>query len=154
VNVVLVLLGALVLALGLVSARISQSPFPPSLPAFGASIAIGPHVLGWVDNAELGSRPRMVEVAARITLGIGMVGAARRVPVWTAMSPLPSRKRHEQPGPLRSDHETGRVVMTRPADKCWPGICNGFNWLARACRPLEVRAVRRIFPTPTYWRRA
>jgi hypothetical protein len=82
VNVVLVLLGALVLALGLVSARISQSPFPPSLPAFGASIAIGPHVLGWVDNAELGSRPRMVEVAARITLGIGMVGpkgSVRRV---------------------------------------------------------------------------
>ena len=48
-NVTVAVLGALVLGLGLVSARLARSSFPPTLLALVAGVALGPVGLGLLD---------------------------------------------------------------------------------------------------------
>lgn len=79
-DLILALLGGLVMVLGLASARLARSAGPPTLLAFAAGVIVGPLGLGWLDLALLGDRATIVEKAARITLGIGLVGVALRVP--------------------------------------------------------------------------
>lgn len=79
-NTIVALLGGLTLVLGLGSAKLAASPLPPTLLALLIGVAVGPEVLGWVDPETLGQRPDIMEKAARLTLGIGLVGVALRVP--------------------------------------------------------------------------
>jgi sodium/hydrogen antiporter len=79
-DVILALLGAMILALGLASAWLEKSPFPPTLLALGFGIAVGPAGLDWVDPEALADRAALVEGATRLVLGISLMGVALRVP--------------------------------------------------------------------------
>lgn len=93
-NLITTLLGGMVLLLGLVSKRLAQSPLPPTLIALLVGIVLGPHVLGLLDVAALGEEATIRERLARLTLGIGLVGVALRIPAeyprrnWRAMAVL------------------------------------------------------------------
>jgi NhaP-type Na+/H+ or K+/H+ antiporter len=79
-NVVVTALGALVLVLGLVSKRLKHSPIPPTLAALLVGVALGPAALGWIDLSAMGNQELILEKAARLTLGIGLISVALRIP--------------------------------------------------------------------------
>ncbi|MCU0254359.1 MAG: cation:proton antiporter, partial [Acidobacteria bacterium] len=79
-NVVVALLGGTILLLGLASERLAASPFPPTLLALLLGVAIGPEALNLIDLERLGDRADLLEKAARLALGIGLVGVALRIP--------------------------------------------------------------------------
>jgi NhaP-type Na+/H+ or K+/H+ antiporter len=90
-NLITALLGASVLLLGLGSKRLAASPVPPSLIALAVGVGVGPGALNLIDLDALGDRATVLEHAARLALGIGLVGVALRVPSeyprrnWRAM---------------------------------------------------------------------
>ena len=79
-NWILTVLGAMTLALGLASKWLQKSFLPPTVLALFFGIVLGPKVLGVIDLAALGDRTRILEGVARVTLGIGLVGVALRLP--------------------------------------------------------------------------
>lgn len=79
-NVIVTLLGGTILLLGLASKRLAASPFPPTLLALLLGVAIGPQVLNLIDLDQLGDRADLLEKAARLALGVGLVGVALRIP--------------------------------------------------------------------------
>lgn len=79
-NVVVTVLGGVVLVLGLGSRRLMRSPLPPTLAALLVGVLLGPGVTGWVDLHALGEPMLLLEKAARLTLGIGLISVALRIP--------------------------------------------------------------------------
>lgn len=79
-NTIVAVLGAATLGLGLGSRWLSRSPFPPTLLALVIGVLVGPEVLNLVDPEAMGDRATLMERAARLTLGIGLVGVALRIP--------------------------------------------------------------------------
>jgi sodium/hydrogen antiporter len=79
-NLILALLGGLVLLLGLGSQWLAESPAPPTLAALLLGVLLGPQALNLIDLARLGDTPIILERAARVTLGIGLMGVALRIP--------------------------------------------------------------------------
>jgi NhaP-type Na+/H+ or K+/H+ antiporter len=79
-NIITAALGGLILLLGLGSKWLEKSPIPATLLALLFGILLGPEILGLIDPAALGDRASILERAARLTLGIGLVGVALRVP--------------------------------------------------------------------------
>lgn len=79
-NVILTLLGTIVLLVGLASRRLSESVLPPNVLALGIGVLIGPVGLGLVELSTFGQELRVLEGVARVTLGVGLVGVALRVP--------------------------------------------------------------------------
>jgi len=79
-DIIVTAIGGLVLTLGLGSKRLGKSSLPPELLALLAGILLGPAVLGLIDPATLGERSVILEHAARLTLGIGLVSVALRIP--------------------------------------------------------------------------
>lgn len=79
-NVIIALLGGLILVLGLASKPLAQSPFPPTVVALAVGILVGPELLNIINVDEIGSRSTFMERAARLTLGIGLIGVALRIP--------------------------------------------------------------------------
>jgi sodium/hydrogen antiporter len=79
-DLILVLLGFLTIALGLASKKLEQTPVPLSLLALLFGVAVGPAGLRLVDVAAIGERAEVLEIAARLTLAIGLIGVALRVP--------------------------------------------------------------------------
>jgi NhaP-type Na+/H+ or K+/H+ antiporter len=79
-NVLIALMGGVILSLGLASKWLSRSPFPPTLIALVIGIAIGPEALGFIDLDAQGEQSSHLERLTRLTLGIGLVGVALRVP--------------------------------------------------------------------------
>lgn len=79
-NVLVTLLGGLVLCLALGSAPLSRSPLPPTLVALAVGVGIGPEALGLLDLDAMGDKSDLLEKAARLALGIGLVGVALRIP--------------------------------------------------------------------------
>ncbi len=79
-NIIAALLGGLVLCLGLGSKRLAASPFPPTVIALLVGIAVGPAGLSLLDLDAVGDRAMLLENAARLALGIGLVGVALRIP--------------------------------------------------------------------------
>lgn len=66
--------------LGLASKALAKSPVPATLIALVVGVLIGPDVLGWIHPEELTERTTLLEHAARLTLGIGLVSVALRIP--------------------------------------------------------------------------
>ena len=79
-NTVVALLGGLILLLGLASKTLAKSPVPPTLIALAVGVVIGPELLNLIILEEMGSRSTILERAARLTLGIALVGVALRIP--------------------------------------------------------------------------
>ncbi|MDX1633731.1 MAG: cation:proton antiporter [Marinobacter sp.] len=78
-NIALALVGATVLAMGLVSRLLNRSVLSPPLLAFLVGVMAGP-VLGWLDPARWGDEMAILEQAARLTLGVSLMGIALRLP--------------------------------------------------------------------------
>ncbi|GAB4517220.1 MAG: cation:proton antiporter [Anaerolineae bacterium] len=79
-NLIVALLGALTLGLGLLSKRLQQSILPETVLAFFFGILLGPGMLGLIDLSDYGNRALILEKLARLTLGIGLVSVALRIP--------------------------------------------------------------------------
>jgi sodium/hydrogen antiporter len=79
-SLIVTTVGLLVLALGLVSKWLEKTPVPATLLALAAGILLGPAALGLIDPAKLGDQAQILEKAARLVLGIGLLSVALRIP--------------------------------------------------------------------------
>jgi sodium/hydrogen antiporter len=79
-SIIVTAIGSLVLALGLVSKWLEKTPAPATLLALAAGVLLGPAALGLIDLAALGEQPVILERAARLVLGIGLLSVALRIP--------------------------------------------------------------------------
>jgi sodium/hydrogen antiporter len=79
-EIVLALVGFLTIALGLASKKLERTVVPLSLLALLFGVAVGPAGLGFIDLDAIGGRTAVLETAARLTLAIGLIGVALRVP--------------------------------------------------------------------------
>lgn len=80
INLTIALVGGLVLALGLVSDWLKQHGVSDVLVALVLGVAVGPAGLGVLNPMMWGNGPLVLEEAARLTVGIGLMGAALRLP--------------------------------------------------------------------------
>jgi NhaP-type Na+/H+ or K+/H+ antiporter len=93
-NVIITILGGTILVLGLGSKWLNASPIPATLIALGIGVGIGPAALNLIDLQAFGEQSTILEKAARLALGIGLVGVALRIPSeyprknWRAMLTL------------------------------------------------------------------
>ena len=79
-NLTLALVGGLVLILGLVSDWLKQHGVSDVLLTLLVGVAVGPVGLGWLDPLGWEWGPEILEEAARVTVGVGLMGAALRLP--------------------------------------------------------------------------
>ncbi len=79
-NLALVAVGGLVLVLGLVSGLIRHSLLSEPLLALVVGVLLGPATLDLLDIARWGRQEVILEQAARLTLAIGLMGVALRLP--------------------------------------------------------------------------
>ncbi|WP_200900283.1 cation:proton antiporter domain-containing protein [Rubrobacter aplysinae] len=79
-NIALLTVGMLVLVLGLLSEPLKRSLLSTPLVALVVGVLIGPAVTGALDVASWGSQEAILEQAARLTLGISLMGIALRLP--------------------------------------------------------------------------
>ena len=79
-NIIVTVLGTATLMLGLGSKWLSRSPLPPTLLALFIGVLVGPEMFNLINPEEMGDRASLMEKTARLTLGIGLVGAALRIP--------------------------------------------------------------------------
>jgi sodium/hydrogen antiporter len=90
-SITLGLIGLLVILLGFGSKWLAQSFIPIPMLATIAGIIAGPQVLNLINLSDIGNENLILEKAARLTLGIGLVGVALRIPKefprmnWRAM---------------------------------------------------------------------
>ena len=79
-NLALALVGGLVLLIGLFSGLIRQSPLSEPLIALVAGVLLSPALLGELDPARWGNQDAILEQAARMTLAVGLMSVALRIP--------------------------------------------------------------------------
>lgn len=79
-SIIVTLLGGIVLLLGLGSKLWERTPIPATLLALLTGIIIGPEVFNFIDLNDFGEKSIILEEAARITLGIGLISVALRIP--------------------------------------------------------------------------
>lgn len=79
-NLGLATVGVVVVGLGLLSQPLNRSVFSLPLMAFAAGLITGPVGLGLLDVATWGDPVKIMEEAARLTLGISLMGIALRIP--------------------------------------------------------------------------
>lgn len=79
-NIALLTIGGLVLVIGLLSSPLKRSLL--SMPMIGllVGVLLGPGVSGLLDVAQWGNQHLILEEAARLTLGIALMGVALRLP--------------------------------------------------------------------------
>jgi sodium/hydrogen antiporter len=95
-NLALAAVGILVLALGLLSGLIKRTPLVSApIASLLLGVILGPAVLGWLDPAQwTDDLQHLVQEAARITIGIAVMGVALRLPSgylgkhWRTMGPV------------------------------------------------------------------
>lgn len=83
-NLVLVAVGGLVLGLGIVSDWLKRHGISDRLVALAVGVALGPIGVGVLDPTHWGDQFLIIEEVARLTLGIGLMGVALRIP-WGFM---------------------------------------------------------------------
>ncbi|MEQ9236069.1 cation:proton antiporter domain-containing protein [Coleofasciculus sp. E2-BRE-01] len=80
-NIAITAIAALVVAVGLLSKPLRRMYFSDSTIALLLGILMSPHVLGWLDiTGWWGNKELLIEEAARLTLAIGLMGVALRIP--------------------------------------------------------------------------
>jgi NhaP-type Na+/H+ or K+/H+ antiporter len=83
-NLTLVAIGGLVLLLGIVSDWLKRKGLSDRLVALAVGVALGPVGLNVLDPAHWGNQTLIIEEVARLTLGVGLMGVALRIP-WGFM---------------------------------------------------------------------
>ncbi len=78
-NTVLVVLGASLLVIGLLSRLVKRLYLSTVLVALLLGVALGPEGLGVIDPAELGDERRHMEQIARVTLAIALMGTGLQI---------------------------------------------------------------------------
>lgn len=92
--IILVVIGGVVLGLGLISGQLRRSYLSDAIAALLIGILLSPVALGILDPASWGDRTVIVEEAARLTLAVGLMGVALRLPKgyvtrhWRSLSVL------------------------------------------------------------------
>ncbi len=79
-DLAITVIGSIVLMIGLFSGRLRQSPVSEHMLALAAGVLLGPAALGWLTPQAWGDERQMMEVVARLTIAIGLMGAAMRLP--------------------------------------------------------------------------
>ncbi|GAB4460675.1 MAG: sodium:proton antiporter [Armatimonadaceae bacterium] len=79
-NIALVAIGGLVLVLGIISRPLRGSFLTRPLLALGLGVLLGPVGLDWLDPHHWGKQETILEQVARLTLAIGLMGVALRLP--------------------------------------------------------------------------
>ncbi len=79
-NIALATVGTVVLVLGLLSRPLNRSIFSIPLLAFAAGIVLGPVGLNVLNPTQWGDQYKILEEAARLTLGFSLMAIAMRVP--------------------------------------------------------------------------
>ncbi len=93
-NVGLAAVGGLIVVLGLVSKILRRVSIPEPLAGLAAGIVLGPAVLDLLDPAGWGHQETILEQAARVTLAIGLMAVALRLPkgfplvTWRSLAAL------------------------------------------------------------------
>lgn len=93
-NIALVAIGGVVLIAGLFSNPIRRTFISTPMLALAVGVLMGPVVFGLLDPAEWGRRELILEEAARLTLGVSLMGVALRLPEkfpyrnWRALAVL------------------------------------------------------------------
>lgn len=80
-SITLAVTGFIVVFVGLVSTKIDRGPLSSPLIALGAGVLFGPSAFGWVEPASWGRPETILKEAARLTLGVSVMGIALRTPV-------------------------------------------------------------------------
>lgn len=80
VHVALAVIGALVLALGLLSKPLERLPLSAPLLALLLGVALGPQGLALLDPLQWSGYEALIEEAARLTIAIGLMAIALRLP--------------------------------------------------------------------------
>ena len=78
-NIALALVGITVLSVALISRLLNRSILSPPLLAFLLGVLAGP-VMGWLEPSHWGDEMKILEEAARLTLGVSLMGIALRLP--------------------------------------------------------------------------
>ena len=79
-NLALLVVGGLILVIGLLSGLVRRSLLSEPLLALLIGVLLGPYTLGLLDVAGWGDQETILEQAARLTLAIGLMGVALRLP--------------------------------------------------------------------------
>ncbi len=93
-NIALAVVGGLVLVLGLLSGLVRRSFLSEPLVALLVGVLLGPAALGLLDLLNWGHQETILEQAARLTLAVGLMGVALRLPKgepsrhWRSMAVL------------------------------------------------------------------
>lgn len=73
-------IGTVVLLIGLYSGAIQRSPISEPMLALGLGIILGPAITGLLTPEQWGETERLLRETARLTLAIGLMGVALRLP--------------------------------------------------------------------------
>ena len=84
INTALLAIGGLVLVLGIFSDWLKRNGVSDRLVALLAGVALGPVGVGVLDPTHWGEQALILEEVARLTLGVGLMGVALRIP-WGFM---------------------------------------------------------------------
>jgi sodium/hydrogen antiporter len=79
-NLALLVVGGLILVIGLLSGLLRRSLLSEPLVALLIGVALSPYALGLLDVARWGNQETILEQTARLTLAIGLMGVALRLP--------------------------------------------------------------------------
>ena len=78
-NVVLVVVGATLLSLGLLSRVVTRLCLSGPLIAVALGVLVGPELLGAIDPSEMGDERKVLEEAARLTLAVALTGTGLQI---------------------------------------------------------------------------
>ncbi|MEX2543918.1 MAG: cation:proton antiporter [Phycisphaeraceae bacterium] len=79
-DVAITVIGGVVLVIGLFSGWLRQSAVSEHMLALVAGVVLGPAVLGWLEPQRWGDERQMMELVARLTMAVGLMGVAMRLP--------------------------------------------------------------------------
>ena len=80
-DIALTAISLLILVVGLISKSVRRSYISDGIIALLIGILMSPFLLGWLDvSSWWGKKETLIEEAARLTLAIGLMGVALRLP--------------------------------------------------------------------------
>lgn len=85
-NIALTVIGGLMVVIGLLSEPLKRSLLSATILALLVGVLLGPSVLGLLDLSEWGKPEAILEQASRLTIAVGLMGVALRLPSGYVLS--------------------------------------------------------------------